>query len=53
MRFLQPHLRKTDRAYHQNLSAQLSGISVIVTDAFGGSIPTIRAKHQYIAIAHG
>lgn len=52
MRFLQSDLRKTDRAYHQNLSAQLSGISAVVNDARGASMLTIRAKPQYVAFAH-
>ena len=39
--------------HYQNLSARLSGISAIVTDALGTSMLTIRTKPQYIAFVHG
>jgi hypothetical protein len=39
--------------HYQNLSAQLSGISAILTDACGTSMLTIHTKPQYIALAHG
>ena len=39
--------------HHQHLSAQLSGISAIVTLHADASILMIRAHPQYIAIVHG